>query len=129
MKRITDNIKDQQTKKYFDNVVNETPQTERISTEQFLDGIGKISENMKEAAAMATEELVARHKIGSITEAVSLSYIAKTYFGKSRGWLMQKVNGKMVNGKRASFTPSESQRMREALQDLSDKLSKAALAF
>ncbi|SFO62383.1 DUF5053 domain-containing protein [Prevotella sp. tf2-5] len=129
MKRITDNIKDQQTRKYFNNVVNETPQTEQISTEQFLDGIGKISENMREVAAMAREELAARHKMGNITEAISLSYIAKTYFGKSRAWLMQKVNGNTVNGKRASFTPSESKRMREALQDLSEKLSKAALAF
>ena len=45
MKRITDNIKDPQTKKYFDNVVNEAPQTEQISTEQFLDGIGKRQES------------------------------------------------------------------------------------
>lgn len=129
MKRITDNIKDPQTKKYFDNVVNEAPQTEQISTEQFLDGIGKISENMKEAADMAREELAVRHKISGIAEAVSLSYIAKTYFGKSRGWLMQKVNGNIVNGKKAGFTPAESRQMREALQDLSEKLSKAALAF
>lgn len=68
-------------------------------------------------------------KLGDVPEAVSFSYIAKTYFGKSRAWLMQKVNGNIVNGKKAAFTPSESQQMREALLDLSEKLSKAALSF
>lgn len=128
MKRITDNIQDPQTRKYFNNVVNETPQTEQISTEQFLDGIGKITESMKEVAAMARED-TARRLMGDIPEAISLSYIAKTYFGKSRAWLMQKVNGNTVNGKKAAFTPTESQQMREALLDLSKKLSRAAHAF
>ncbi len=128
MERITDDIKDPKTKKYFDNVVNETPQTEQISTEQFLEGVSKITANMEKAVAMARED-TARRLLGDIPEAISLSYIAKTYFGKSRGWLMQKVNGNTVNGKKAAFTASESRQMREALQDLSQKLSKAALAF
>ena len=128
MERITDNIQDPQTKKYFENVVNETPQTEQISTEQFLEGVNNIADNMEKVAAMARED-TARKLMGDIPEAISLSYIAKTYFGKSRGWLMQKVNGNTVNGKKAAFTPSESQQMREALQDLSQKLSQAALAF
>lgn len=128
MERITDNIQDPQTKKYFDNVVNEAPQTEQISTEQFLEGVSKITDNMKKVADMARED-TARRLMGDIPEAISLSYIAKTYFGKSRAWLMQKVNGNTVNGKKAAFTPSESKQMREALQDLSKKLSRAASAF
>jgi hypothetical protein len=128
MERITDNIQDPQTKKYFENVVNETPQTEQISTEQFLEGVNNIADNMEKVAAMARED-TARKLMGDIPEAISLSYIAKTYFGKSRGWLMQKVNGNTVNGRKAAFTPSESRQMREALQDLSQKLSQAALAF
>ena len=88
------------------------------------DFIGGMDKALAEA-----DELIARHKLGDIPEAISLSYIAKTYFGKSRGWLMQKVNGNTVNGKKAAFTASESRQMREALLDLSNKLSKAALAF
>ena len=128
MERITDNIKDPKTKKFFENVVNETPQTEQISAEQFLEGVSKITDNMEKVADMARED-TARRLMGDIPEAISLSYIAKTYFGKSRAWLMQKVNGNTVNGRKAGFTPSESRKMREALQDLSQKLSKAALAF
>ncbi|MBQ6203630.1 MAG: DUF5053 domain-containing protein [Prevotella sp.] len=128
MKRITDNIKDPKTKKFFENVVNETPQTEQISAEQFLEGVSKITDNMEKVADMARED-TARRLMGDIPEAISLSYIAKTYFGKSRAWLMQKVNGNTVNGKKAAFTPSESKQMREALQDLSKKLSRAASAF
>ena len=39
-----------------------------------------------------------------MAKALSLSYIAQKYFGKSRAWLMQKVNGNTVNGKTAAFT-------------------------
>lgn len=129
MERITDNIQDPQTKKYFDNVVNETPQTEQISTNQFLEGISKITDNMKEVAAMASEETARRLVGDTIPEAISLSYIARKYFGKSRGWLMQKFNGNTVNGKRASFTPDESRKFRDALLDISRQLSRAANAF
>ena len=129
MERITDNIQDPQTKNYFENIVNETPQTEQISKEQFLDGVSQITENMRSVAAMAMED-AARHRIGdNIVEAISFSYIAKRYFGKSRGWLMQKINGNTINGKRAAFTPDESQKFRDALIDLSNQLSHAAKSF
>ena len=52
---------------------------------------------------------------------------AKKYFGKSRGWLMQKVNGNKVNGKVAAFTDDERILFRRALQDLSEKMSAVAM--
>lgn len=128
MENPVNNIKDPKIRAYFEDITESRKPTIALSADEFEEGVNQFDEGMKKVLAEA-DEMIARHKMGSITEAVSLSYIAKTYFGKSRAWLMQKVNGNMVNGKKASFTPSESQRMREALQDLSDKLSKAALAF
>ena len=43
-------------------------------------------------------------ELGDIANAISLSYIAKAYFGKSKNWLYQRLNGNKVNGKPAQFT-------------------------
>ena len=42
---------------------------------------------------------------------------------------MQKVNGNTVNGKTAAFTESERQQFREALQDLSKRISAIAMTI
>ena len=75
------------------------------------------------------DEMIFRAKLGDLPEALSFSYIAKKYFGKSRGWLMQKVNGNRVNGKMAVFTDEERLMFRKALQDLSEKMSTVAMAL
>ena len=46
-----------------------------------------------------------RQKLDRVLDFVSMSYIAKNYFGKTRQWLYQRVNGNIVNGKSADFTP------------------------
>ena len=66
---------------------------------------------------------ILRSKLNSILPAVSMAYIAKKYFGKSRGWIMQRVNGNIVNGKRASFTSEELKQLNYALKDLSSALA------
>ena len=125
---ITDTIRNPRAKAYFEGVSTGKKPEIKLTADEYEEAANDILDGMDKALA-ETDELIARYKMGDIPEAVSLSYIAKTYFGKSRGWLMQKVNGNTVNGKKATFTPAESRQMREALQDLSQKLSKAALAF
>ena len=66
---------------------------------------------------------ILRDKLHRILPALSMSYIAKTYFGKSRSWLMQRINGNMVNGKQASFTKEELSRFDAALKDLSANIA------
>jgi len=51
------------------------------------------------------EELLAIVQLGEVADIVSLSYIAKKYFGKSKYWLYQRINGYTVNGKTARFKP------------------------
>ena len=55
--------------------------------------------------------------------AISLSYIAKTYFNKSRSWLNQRINGNTVNGMQAKFSQEELRTLDYALKDLSEKLA------
>ena len=112
----------------MENVTEGKPNVEKLSSaeleegmNQFIDGLDKV--------LLEADEMIVRHRLGEIPDAISFSYIAKKYFGKSRGWLMQKLNGNIVNGKQASFTEGEKQQFREALKDISKKLSVAAMAF
>ncbi|RHJ91102.1 DUF5053 domain-containing protein [Parabacteroides bouchesdurhonensis] len=68
-------------------------------------------------------------ELGDVASAISLSYIAKVYFGKSKNWLYQRINGNIVNGKPAQFTEEERKRFVEALRDLSRRINETALKF
>lgn len=68
-----------------------------------------------------------RSRLGDTPEIVSMSYIAKNYFGKSRTWLYQRINGNKVNGKPVFFTRAERRQLQEALHDIGQKLSAITL--
>lgn len=61
-------------------------------------------------------------RLGEITDMVSMAYIAKTYFKRSRSWLAHKLNGNIVNGKPSQFTEEELKTLRFALNDMASKL-------
>ena len=102
-------------------------------TEEERNEIGKeisaaIEQNAEEVAAItlsqiketnerAQDELV-RNRLKSVLPAISLSYIAKTYFNKSRSWLNQRINGNTVNGMQAKFSQEELRTLDYALKDL-----------
>ncbi len=76
----------------------------------------------KETADRA-EELALRVRLKEVLPAVSISHIAKTYFGKTRSWLYQRINGSIVNGKPARLTDTERRTLEEAFRDIADKLT------
>ena len=125
MERATNNIKDPKAKAYFEDVANGKEPTEKLSADDYEKGLDQFLDGMNKALDEA-DELIFRSKLGDVPEYISFSYIAKKYFGKSRAWLMQKVNGNTVHGKQAAFTDTERKQFREALQDISKKLSSVA---
>ena len=74
-----------------------------------------------------TEEAILRDRLGELPEAISFSYIAKKYFGKSRNWLYQRINGNIVNGKKARFTDNELQTFLNVLKDVSEMIHQTSL--
>lgn len=62
-------------------------------------------------------------RMGTLTEAVNLAYIARHYFGKSRQWLYQRVKSQSVNGKPAKFTAEEEAIFMKALQEIGLRLT------
>lgn len=84
-----------------------------------------ISTGNKMIEEYETEKV--RKKLGELPEVISLSYIAKNYFGKSRSWLLQRINGNKVNGKEARFDSEEIRQLQNALHDIGQKLSSVTL--
>lgn len=76
--------------------------------------------------AAETEEFIEvenlKNKLEPILPYISISQIAKDYFGKSRNWLYQKLNGNIVNGKRAQFNKSEISILKNAINDITKKM-------
>ena len=70
-----------------------------------------------------------KEKLSGIQDMISLSYIARQYFGKNKSWLYQRINGTLVNGKPAAFTDDELKVFSEALRDIGSKISESSLSI
>lgn len=128
MEKATCNIKDEKIRAYFDDVTDGKTPAVKLSADEFEKGVNEFDDGMRKIIEEA-DELIFRAKLGDLPEVLSFSYIAKKYFGKSRGWLMQKVNGNKVNGKVAAFTDDERHLFRRALEDLSEKMTAVAMTL
>lgn len=69
----------------------------------------------------------AKEKLQDILVAVSWREIARTYFGKSSSWLYHKLDGIKGDGTPGGgFTPAEKEQLKEALEDLASRITRAA---
>ena len=96
-----------------------------IDPKAFAVAVGYMAKNTEQKV----KELTMAEKLGEITDMVSMAYIAKAYFGKSRSWLAHKMNGNIVNGKTSQFSPDELAILRTALQDMSKKFGALSLTI
>ena len=79
----------EESKRRFDSLSDEEKTTETArqfeSVRAVIDG---VKANNEELAARRIRE-----KLGIVPEAISMSYVAKNYFGKTKTWLYQRLNG------------------------------------
>lgn len=128
MENPVNSIKDPKIRAYFEDITEKRKPATTLSGDELEQGMNQFIDGLDKVLAEGSE-MIARAKLGDVSEAISFSFIAKKYFGKSRGWLMQKVNGNMVNGKQAAFTEEERKQFRSALKDISRQLSVTADSF
>ena len=88
-----------------------------------------ITEFISDVVTADTEQLIIdidilclKVQLREYGDIIPYSYIAKTYFNRSKAWLSQRVNGYDVNRKKAKFTQNELETFSFALQDVSRKL-------
>ena len=105
--------------KWNEKYLQKTPAEQEFDDAKMLESINAISERVNEL----TESV----RLGEVAKIISVSYLARKYFGKTRTWLYQRLNGNMVNGKPVRFTPSERQKLSEALDDISCLIKDTAL--
>ena len=89
-----------------------------IIADFILNGYKQIDEGLKEIE----KEISIRQQLEEVKEVISLSYIAKKYFGKSLQWLNNRINGCIVNGKPCKFSEEEKEKLNYALSDVSKLL-------
>lgn len=75
------------------------------------------------------DELTIRERMGEVAKVISMSYIANKYFGKSRSWLAHKMNGDRVNGKTATFSPEEMEKLKFAFTDIAQMIGSFGAAL
>lgn len=75
------------------------------------------------------EEKAIKLQLQEISEIISLSWIAKKYFGKTKNWLYQRINENTVNGKPCRFTDEEIKIFNHALKDISQKIGSLSLSY
>lgn len=80
-----------------------------------------------ENAVDELQELYILKQLQNVSPFISLSEISKTYFGKSRGWLSQRLHENKIRGCRVSLKPEEVSILKSALLDISEKLKSTAM--
>lgn len=91
---------------------------QEIIKQHILGEAEEIRKDMKEMEKCLT----IREQIKGVIHLVPLSYIAKTYFGKSRAWLYQRINGYKVKGKVYTLNEKEIEIFNQALKDIGQKI-------
>ena len=82
---------------------------------EFMEGLNGVLQKTDRLI----KEIDVAFEISEISKYISLSRIAKDYFGKSKEWLYQRIKGYNVNGKTAAFTDEERLKLSLALENIS----------
>ena len=70
---------------------------------------------------------VLREQIQEYYELLPLAYIARQYFGKTRSWLYQRLNGYSVRGKVYSLNDEQKAIFNNAVQDIAQTIGSIRL--
>jgi len=110
--------------------INAKSDAERAEITRELEKLANSDTAGFESAVMASarqtledaKALKIKEKMAEISDIISMTYIAKTYFNKSKSWLSQRVNELAVNGKPVQFQPDEIDTLNYAFSDISKKI-------
>lgn len=96
-----------------------TEETNQQSLDTFIEN--GIKEQDK-AICVLREQMTANYEL------LPIAYIAKNYFGKSRQWLYQRINGSKVRGHVYTLNDEQKHTFNDAVQDIAKKIGSVRLA-
>ena len=90
-----------------------------------------ISEDFERLHREAADikETIIRNQMKEVLPAISVSYLARHYFGKSTSWFYQRLNGNEVHGKVVRFTQEDLEILNSALKDIGSRISSLHLSY
>lgn len=92
---------------------NSTPENDALLDAFVNEGVGRIADELESI----------RHQLEADEyKLLPLSYIATHYFGKSKAWLYQRVNGTKVRGHRYTLNEEQRATFNAAVQDISRRI-------
>lgn len=98
---------------------------ERATVQAWYDkGIEGIENDVNEMR----EQLKIRDQLKESIDIIPLSYIARTYFGKSASWLYQRINGNKVRGKVYTLNADETATFNRALKEIGNRISSLSVS-
>ena len=109
------------TQKERDKVALEMEKLKNKDPKAFTEAL----ENLIKTTASRVEELTIADRMGEMTKMLSMAYIARNYFGKSRSWLYHKFSG-TNNGAADDFSDVDRERLKSSLQDIAERIRQAA---
>lgn len=101
---------------------NKTEQEKDFLRNYIVEKTSGMATDVKNAA----EEISMLQQLEGIEKYINMSSLSKKYFGKTKGWLYQRLHGYQVHGKRVSFNQNEKAIFSEALLSLSNNLREVA---
>ena len=123
LKKMKEDFRRLQTEEEREKFVKEAGDRLDKMTDKEIDHLtNAVEADLREVNARADEVLV-REKMEAILPMISVSYLARHYFGKSSSWLYQRINGNKVHGKPAKFTTQELEKLRHALREISQSIA------
>lgn len=102
-------------------VASKNEQEQKLIGEAFLNGAKEACQRVD-----GLMDDILRIHLENIYDAISWAYIARHYFGKSRAWFNQRVNGLKVHNTAVRFTDAEKKILLNALLDLSGRIKNTA---
>lgn len=91
---------------------------------EFMMSLYKV---MDEKAEEVERLLTIQEQLRPFKEILPMSYIARTYFGKSSAWLQQRIYGYKVRGKVYTLSEKDIETLNFALQDISKKIGSLSI--
>lgn len=91
--------------------------------ELLTSGVQSDFDKIHQEVVEIQEQLTVRELLEPVLPYLSVSNLAKNYFGKSSSWFYQRLNGNKIHGKVCRFTKEELTTLEVALRDISTKIN------
>ena len=116
---------EEEYQKYFLSIQERytSPKEVEAINEYMMSCYSIMDENIEETSRLLTIQ----EQLKPYKEILPISYIARTYFGKSAAWLQQRIYGYKVRGKVYSLSDKDINTLNLAIQDISKKIGSLSI--